>query len=307
MEKIKKIPDDGDIFAIPLYLPSYQKWREPFDEFIDYKSYKFYHDDIYAFGRIIELDSKNCYIMEIFRYAGKLSDSPERIKKSGQMFTPLIAGGMFHRGRWRVIYEDPEYDKWKDSDYGNISFLYGSDIWKGGKKTHITHAQYVELGRAGDIPFPVLNGAVGVECDIRQKLAEQGVDLNYEQIVEERKDGYPLPRDLDKKLKETVLPFRWLSDDGVYSLTLDAAVLNGECFAEVGALGNGYDWEKLAAEYVKENLPELKLKIMFDCEADTFCARSSAKKVLKEFALTFHSLCMDKAAFRKMLKTSYNL
>lgn len=304
MGKIKKIPDEGDIFAIPLYLPSYQKWREPFDEFIDYIKYKFCNDDQYAFGRIIEFYSKNCYLMEIFRYAGVIPDSPEVIKTSGQMFNPIIAGGMFHRGRWRVIFEDPGYDKRKDSDYDNISFLYGSDIWKGGKKTHITHAQYVELGKTGEIPYPILNGAVRIECDIRRILTEQGIDLHYEQIVEERKDGYPLPRDIDKKLKETILPFCWMSDNGRYSLSIEADALNMEIFAEMGVSGNGYDWEKIARAYIEENMPELKSKFSFDCEADTFSVQASAKKALKEFAAAFHQFCMNEAAFKKMLKES---
>lgn len=65
MDKIKKIPACGDIFMIPLYLPSYQKWRDPlFDEFIDYKRYRFHPDDPFAFGRIIEPYAKNLYIMK---------------------------------------------------------------------------------------------------------------------------------------------------------------------------------------------------------------------------------------------------
>ncbi len=303
MDKIKKYPDDGDIFTIPLYLPSYQKWRESFDEFIDYKKYKFYEEDIYAFGRIIELYSKNCYIMEIFCYVGKIPDNPKVIEQSGQMFKPVIAGGMFELGRWRVLFENPDYDKWKDSDYENISFLYGSDIWKGGKSVqHITHRQYTELCRAGDIPQPFINGAINIECDIRKILEEQGLELNYEKTVEERKPGYPLPRDPDKKLKESVLPFRWMSRDRIYSLTLEADVINGEYFAEIGALGNGYDWEKIAMAYIKENMPDIMPKLTFDCEADTFSVSSSAKMSLRKFAVKFHQFCMDAEAFKKLLK-----
>lgn len=303
MDKIKKKPDDGDIFVIPLYLPAYQKWRETFDEFIDYKKYKFCEDDLYAFGRIIEpYDHKSVYLMEIFRYVGKIPDSPEAIKGSGQMFKPVLAGGMFEPGRWRVLFESPGYDKWKDSDYGNISFLYLSDIWKGGEKTHITPRQYHELWESGDIPAPAIRGGVGVECEIRRILAEQGMELNYERTVEERKCGFPPPRDIDRKLKEAVLPFRWTSQAGAYTLTLEADALNGECFVESGMPGNGYDWERVASVYIEGNMPELKKKLTFDCEADTFCVRSSAKKVLREFAVAFQQFCMDKTAFKNALK-----
>ena len=143
MDKIKKIPACGDIFMIPLYLPSYQKWRDPlFDEFIDYKRYRFHRGDPFAFGRIIEPYAKNLYIMEIFRYTGSIPDSPECIIQSGLLLKPLIAGGMFHRGRWRVVFEHPAYDKWKDSDYDTISFLYGTSVFKVGKDITITPQQH---------------------------------------------------------------------------------------------------------------------------------------------------------------------
>lgn len=302
MDKIKKEPNDGDIFAIPLFLPSYQKWRESFDEFIDYKKYKFHEEDMYAFGRIIELYSKNVYIMEIFRYVGKIPDSSENIPKSERMFKPLIACGMFERGRWRVLFENPGYDKRRDSDYENISFLYLDHIWKGGRSMRISHEQYVELFKKGDISRPAINGPVGIECDIRRALDEQGIDLHYEQIVEERRAEYPQPRDMDKKLKEAIAPFRWMAAGGTYTLTLEADALNRECFEETGALGNGYDWERIAVAFIDENMPELRAKFAFDCEADTFSVQSSAKKVLREFAIVFHQFCMDKEAFEKVIK-----
>ncbi len=304
MDEIKLRPDQGDIFAIPLYLPAYQSWREAFDEFIDYRKYKLNKDDPYAYGRIIEpFDHKSVYMMEVFRYVGKIPDSPEAVKGSGRMFKPILAGGMFELGRWRVLYEDPGYDKHRDSDYGNISFLYPSEICKGGVKIPISSEQYHELFRSGDIPRPCIMGSVSVECDIRRILTEQGMELNYEQTVEERREGYPKPRDMDRKLKEELLPFRWTGKPGTYTLTLEADVLNRESFAAAGLPGSGYDWERVAAAYIEENMPECGKKLIFDCEADTFSVRSSAKKTLKEFALAFHGLCMDRVAFIKVLKS----
>jgi hypothetical protein len=49
-------------------------------------------------------------------------------------------------------------------------------------------------------------------------------------------------------------------------------------------------------------MPEALKKISFDCEADMFSASSDSKKILKEFALSFHELCTDRIAFEKMLK-----
>ncbi|MDE6674186.1 MAG: immunity 51 family protein, partial [Acetatifactor sp.] len=66
----------------------------------------------------------------------------------------------------------------------------------------------------------------------------------------------------------------------------------------------GYDWERIAVTFIDENLPELRAKFDFDCEADTFSVQSSKKKILREFAIAFHQFCMDKEAFEKLLKQS---
>ena len=87
------------------------------------------------------------------------------------------------------------------------------------------------------------------------------MELNYEEIVEERKSEYPQPRDMDKKLKEMIAPFRWIPDGGQYVLNFDTSVYNGEYFARHGMLGNGYDWEKLTALHLEEKMPESKKKI----------------------------------------------
>lgn len=306
MQKIKKIPDNGDVFMIPLYLPSCQEWRKTYDEFIDYRKYKFSTDDVYAFGRIIECHSKNCWLMEIFSYIGAVPDSPGIIVSSERLFLPVVAGGSFDKGRWRIVFEDAGYDKWKDSDYENISFLYADRlfprIWKGGREIRISKEQYDAAWKKGNPPSMTVYGAVQMEIKIRKAFRERGMELNYEDTVEERKSEYPQPKDTDKKLKETIAPFRWLSEGGVYILNLDPSVYHGEYFIRHGMLGNGYDWEKLAALYLEENMPESREKVSFDCEADLFSASSVSKKILKEFALSFHELCEDGAAFQKLLK-----
>lgn len=55
----------GDIFKIPLFLLSFQEWRN-LEEFIDYRKYKFRDNDIYAFGRLVELRPGNMNLVEIF-------------------------------------------------------------------------------------------------------------------------------------------------------------------------------------------------------------------------------------------------
>ncbi len=165
----------------------------------------------------------------------------------------------------------PSYQEWTDSDYENISFFLsmGMTLWKGGEQLPITQQQNRELKESG-VSDMIIHGSVNLEVKIRSLFAMQGLELNYEQTVEERRNQYPKPRDLDKKLKETIAPFRWFSDTGRYSLSLETGLLNEDSFTKSNMLGNGYDWEK----------------------------------TLKEFALAFHKFTMDRNAFEELLERS---
>lgn len=296
----------GDIFTIPLFLPSYQKWRKADDEFIDYKKYQFRKDDVYAFGRLIELQLGNVNLIEIFSYVGKIPETPDIITHSERLFKPVMMVGAFSRNRWRFLFDNPHYDKWADSDYGNISFLLGNDmtLWKGGEQINLTQQQAKEAKQSG-VPYMIIYGSVELEEQIRSLLALRGWELNYEQTVEERKNEYPQPRDLDRKLKESISPFRWSSGSGEYSLCLYVDELNRDSFEKNNMLGNGYDWEKAASAFIEIHRPEFKDKFAFDCEADTFSMQSRLKKPLKEFALAFHEFVLDTNAFETLLSQLY--
>lgn len=299
MSGVKKELNSGDIFMIPLFLPSLQEWSG-LENSIDYKKYKFHKNDIYAFGRLIEKEAGNMNLIEIFSYVGEIPEGPERILCSGRMFEPVYVVGVFKRGRWRFLFNDPNYDKWTGSDYKSICFLLGTELWKGGEKIYITQQQRRELRQSG-VSDMVVHGGVGLEQKIRSLLTMRGLELNYEQIVEERRTEYPKPRDPDKKLKETISPFCWLSEDGKYSLSLDAGLLNEDSFVKNNMLGNGYDWEKAANAFIERYRSEYGGKFTFDCETDTFSMQSSRKKILKEFALAFHKFVLDTNAFEELL------
>lgn len=109
----------GDIFMIPLFLPS----RGMDDYELDYSKYSFHSDDIYAFGRLIEIQPGNVDLIEVFSYAGRIPQNPESIVHSGRMFEPVHIGHPFSKkGRWQAILSDPHYDMWKDSDYKTLLF-----------------------------------------------------------------------------------------------------------------------------------------------------------------------------------------
>ncbi len=147
----------------------------------------------------------------------------------------------------------------------------------------------------------IMHSRIDLEVRIRSVLESQGIQMNYEQIVSERQSEYPKPRETDKKLKEMITPFCWMAEQGRYTLSLDAGLLNGECFARNNMLGNGYDWEKVAAAFIEKQEIDAVKKCSFNCEADTFSMTSSSKKVLKEFAVSFHEFVMDTGAFEQFL------
>lgn len=300
VKNTKKELHPGDVFTIPLFLPAYQTWRKPIEDMVDYKKYSFPPNDIYAFGRFIEHYVGNFDLVEIFSYIGQIPESPEEIIDSGWLFDPVMVVGVFYRQRWRVLFDTPEYDKWTDSNYDNISFLLYDELWKGGKKQFITQQQKKELYQSGILDMVMYSG-VQLEQKIRSNLTMKGIELHYEQIVEERQNDYPQPRDPDRKLKETISPFCWMKEDKGYSISLEAGLFNQECFEKNNLLGNGYDWEKVAVTFIEMQMPEYSDSFTFDCEADTFSMQSSSKKKLKEFALAFHKFVLDFDAFEKFL------
>lgn len=311
MGSTKTALQPGDIFAIPLFLPSFQEWRR-LDELIDYRSYRFPAGDPYAFGRLIGHQPGNMDLIEVFRYFGPVPEGPEVILQSGQMFAPVMLAGAFARGRWRPVFQAAQYDKWAGSNYAEITFLMGAGdslpncndygLWRGGENLrHVPREEWLALKAAGVLRMVVHSG-VSLEVKIRALLAEQGAELHYEETVEARRETYPQPRDPDLKLRQALAPFCWLAlPPGRCALSLDAGALRAESFAKYDMQGSGYDWQRAAAAFLDVRLPGYKGKFEFDCEADTFCITARGKKPLREFALAFHELALDAAAFEALL------
>ena len=103
----------GSIFTIPLFLPLYKEWTH-LEDLIDYRKYRFREDDVYAYGRLIDIDLGNCSLIEIFQYVGAIPDSPAVITDAGRMFEPVFMVHAFGKNRWRFLFDNPQYDKWKD-------------------------------------------------------------------------------------------------------------------------------------------------------------------------------------------------
>lgn len=107
----------GNIFCIPLSIPKDD--CEPSAKISVPSS-----DKIFAFGRIIETTSD--ITIEVFNKIGPISTPIEEIIQSGIMISPVKAfGDGIQNKRWKIISRNPDYDKYRDSNYANLEMVYG--------------------------------------------------------------------------------------------------------------------------------------------------------------------------------------
>lgn len=129
---------EGNIFFIPLFLPGGVK-----ENVKNYKSFKFAENETYAYGRLIEKNDSTGDLIEIFKYTGEIPKDKSVILNSGRLTDPIHTTLAFDRSRWRFIFETDHYDKNKDSNYSEITFILGTensfDLWKGGTKHRISN------------------------------------------------------------------------------------------------------------------------------------------------------------------------
>lgn len=98
-------------------------------------------------------------------------------------------------------------------------------------------------------------------------------------------------------IEKKIEPFKIIYGKKNTSIILNVGEYRAEIFAEreaEGCDGNGYDWASLAAVFLDEKMPDLKLEIQFDPEGGMFCAYSKNSQALENFAIVFHAMCTDK-------------
>lgn len=98
-------------------------------------------------------------------------------------------------------------------------------------------------------------------------------------------------------------PFCWREkENGEYAVVLYAEEeYKTDIFEEKELLGNGYTWEALAKEFIKEELPEAEDIVEFDPEADMFYAYSKNRDMLYRFMTELKTLCEDDDRLRMLL------
>ena len=116
-----KYINGGEIFCIPLF------WvNEKYDLKNKLKLKKEDENKDFSFGRAIS-DEKGCGILvEIFKIIGPMNMDYEKIIHSGRLFDPVfIFWAGIKEKRWKIIYQTPNYNKYKDSNYGSIEIIFG--------------------------------------------------------------------------------------------------------------------------------------------------------------------------------------
>ncbi|MET4105310.1 immunity 51 family protein [Hymenobacter sp. UYP22] len=90
--------------------------------------------------------------------------------------------------------------------------------------------------------------------------------------------------------KAIIAPFFWSESEQSASFCLADLGYRNEILqsrAAEGFEGNGYDWASLAKVFLAEKQPQLAGSVKFDPEGSMFCAYSSDKDALNQFALAF--------------------
>lgn len=128
---------DGEIFAIPLFIPYGTDMRR--------FSKKFHNENNgqYIFCQIISNEQGGGYLIEVFSKVGDLNTNLEDIVKSPRLFQPIAITGLgIYKNRWLKIYEQLDYDKERDSRYSDIKLVMGTignfKLWQNRKTTPIT-------------------------------------------------------------------------------------------------------------------------------------------------------------------------
>ena len=72
-------------------------------------------------------------------------------------------------------------------------------------------------------------------------------------------------------------------------------------FEDEGAYGNGYGWESVVAPAFERAHPALAAKVHYDCEADTFCARTDTDSDLDALATVVRAVTASREALVKAI------
>lgn len=117
-----KYADGGEIFCIPLF------WLDAgYDSINKLKLKKEDENKLFSFGRVIEDMKGSGILVEIFNVTGRMYLDYEKIISSDRLFEPIFMFWLpIKKKRWKIIGKTPNYNKFKDSNFNDISIVFGS-------------------------------------------------------------------------------------------------------------------------------------------------------------------------------------
>lgn len=107
-------------------------------------------------------------------------------------------------------------------------------------------------------------------------------------------------RDFEKR----IAPFFWSEGEKSASVCLTVGDYKTEIFKareEEGFEGSGYDWASLAKVFLEERWPQFTETVKFDPEGSMYCAYSSDKVALQQFAIAFKEAVEDEEVAHDLL------
>jgi hypothetical protein len=216
----------------------------------------------------------------------------------------IVSSYMWTKGYFYTIGNEEITEDEKILDYGFFASMWNKYSFFKETGEQIDHIPKISGTYGATVPMGILH-EIAIEFAIDPTILgdyKEEDHLNDSLIIEETK--LTATEEFEKDIK----PFFFV-DQGDKSLAfcLDVGEYKKELFElreKEGFCGNGYDWESLAREFIKEKCPEITSKIDFDPEADLFCAYSKNKKILKKFALDFKNACENDELIKELFLKS---
>lgn len=132
-----------------------------------------------------------------------------------------------------------------------------------------------------------------------------GKSIEFANIVYNQKE-YEL---FDKWFKESINPFKIMKNyDESYSILLNQEDFNYDWSNrfrnKINKLGNGYNYEYIFMEYIRENFDYLDRKLVYDSEFSMFCASCSDEQDIEETAYELSKLYKNEIEMKKLINNA---
>lgn len=143
-----KIIKAGNIYAIPLFLPGAGIDGDMKENCKNYAKEKFQDIEYkFAYCRIIEDLGASGILVEVFNVVGNINRDFSEIVSSDRLFHPIMISGLgIRKRRWKLLYDDPDYDAEQNSSFSEIKLVKGIpphllELWQNHALTPITEAE----------------------------------------------------------------------------------------------------------------------------------------------------------------------